>query len=386
MRQRAGAELRGAVLALAALLLGAVPALRAATAAELFRVTGVPVDAAAEDAVAAREQAIAEGEREGLRRLLRRLTLPADASRLPDVGGLALARFVRSFDIEDERVAPRRYVARLNVNYVPDAVRDLLGQSGVDFLAEPSPPILVVPAVREGGRLEPWREGGAWRQAWGELAQDPLMVQLVLPLGDLADMTSLDAAALEAGDEAAAAALGERYGAQEVVAVIAEPVGGAAPDAASADAPAAGPQLFRLTLQPLAGEIAGSPPLSFELRPEPTAEPWPAAAQAALGRLEDLWKQSRLVPAAHTEAVSFEVPLADLGTWVLIRRQLDTLPEVREVRVDSFARDRVEVTVAVAGGLERLRQSLKRRGFVLSAENDQWRLLPVGGPLDRRGY
>ena len=99
---------------------------RAQGTADLFQVSRIPVDASAADAVAAREQALVQGQVEGLRRLLRRLA-PADAyDRLPVVGPAEIERYVQNFEIAEEQVASNRYLAQLTVGYQPDAVRELL--------------------------------------------------------------------------------------------------------------------------------------------------------------------------------------------------------------------------------------------------------------------
>src|SRR3954464_10361340 len=82
--KRAGTYARREKLAMRLMLLGALllaatglaPPRPAAAAVDLVRVAGLPVAATAASAGAAREQAIASGEREVLRQLLRRLTLP----------------------------------------------------------------------------------------------------------------------------------------------------------------------------------------------------------------------------------------------------------------------------------------------------------------------
>ena len=56
-----------------------------AFASGVFDVAGVAVDVTADTAAQARERAIAEGERAAFRRLLERLTLRSDHSRLPEL-------------------------------------------------------------------------------------------------------------------------------------------------------------------------------------------------------------------------------------------------------------------------------------------------------------
>ena len=78
---------------------------RAQTAANVFQVSGIPVDATAADAVAAREEALLQGQIEGLRRLLRRLVPAAEPDRLPAVGAGQIQGYVATFEIAAARVS-----------------------------------------------------------------------------------------------------------------------------------------------------------------------------------------------------------------------------------------------------------------------------------------
>jgi hypothetical protein len=73
------------------------------------------------------------------------------------------------------------------------------------------------------------------------------------------------------------------------------------------------------------------------------------------------------------------VPLADLASWVQIKDALGTLTEVRNLRVESFARSGAVVTIAYAGGLDALAGAMQRVGLVLAEENGQWHLRQAGG-------
>lgn len=349
----------------------------AAAAADPYRVEGIAVDVSAANAVAAREQAIQQAQREGLRRLLQRLTAPEDAGRLPAVGPLRLPEYVRSFEIADERVAPTRYLATLNVAYQAPAVQRLLDERGIAYVAEPSRPILVVPAVRDGGRLVLWQEEGPWRQAWGSAVSAAPFLQLVLPLGDLDDISALSPEQAAARDAAAFGRLAQRYDAENAVLAVAQPT--QAPDA---DTPAA----IAVELEPVSGDELPSGRITLTSRPPAAGKDiWSETAAAAARRLEETWKSRRLLTGGATSTLSLVVPITDLAGWVHIRRQLDSLPEVRQVRIDSFARDRAELTLIYAGDVARLQDALGRRGLVLSSENEKWQLQRAVGRSGARG-
>jgi hypothetical protein len=79
--------------------------------------------------------------------------------------------------------------------------------------------------------------------------------------------------------------------------------------------------------------------------------------------------------------VQVAVPLADLASWVQVRRGLDQTGDVKAVRIDSFARDRAQLTMSFVGDLPRLQETLSHLGLALTSENGQWQLLPAGAPL-----
>ena len=143
--------------AVAAVLLGPVPT---AGAADIYRILGVPVDATAESAVAARERAIDAGQREGLVRLMRRLTSPTAHDRLPDVGALQIERYVNSFEIAEEKVGPTRYLA------TPDARRRSRPPSPTPASRSAPCPATTTPFIRmrtrHAQRTRPFGRAFAW--------------------------------------------------------------------------------------------------------------------------------------------------------------------------------------------------------------------------------
>ena len=346
----------------------------ASSAADLYTAAGVKVDVSAANAVAARTQAIQQAERDGLARLLSQLTAAEDAGRLPSVATLPMDSYVQSYEVASEKVAPTRYIATINVAYRPQAVQSLLQSAGVPFVNQQSEPILIVPAVARDGSLLLWADNADWRQAWGTAVADELVLRLVLPLGDIDDIASLPPAAAERGDESAFAQLAQRYQVSDVVLAIATPKqdSSGTGQPAATDAPPTG---LSVALQSFGSDALIARRVTFDVAPPADgSDIWSAAAHAAADRLRSAWKASRGIAVGPSSTISVTVPLAALATWVQIMHQLDTMPEVREVRIESFARDRAEVTLTYAGDVGRLRDAFGRRGLELSSESNQWQL------------
>lgn len=363
---------RGLIAAVAILLVdtaadGLAQDVRVQDPQGVFTVSGIPVDATAADAVAARREALRTGQQEGLDRLLRRLVPAEDQPRLPPARSLPIERYVQNFEIANEELSSTRYLAQLTVAYDPEAVRELARREALPMTELASQPLLVLPLYQgpEGTRL--WGDGNPWWQAWAEALDPERLVRLVLPLGDLEDIASLTPAQVEAGDEAAVLALAARYGAQDALVVPATPLDG--------DPPAVRLEARRIGTLELEGE-------PFTLTGQP-GQPLEDLLAEAVGRLQtsldEQWKSDHLLRYDQAGSMLVEIPITRLQDWVEIDRALQSLREVSQVRIVSFGRAEVQAELGYLGDPERLTETLATLGLALTQEGDSWRLQPMAG-------
>jgi Uncharacterized protein conserved in bacteria (DUF2066) len=343
--------------------------------ANLFQVSGIEVDATAADAVAAREQALLQGQIEGLRRLMRRLVPAEEHARLPSVGPTEIERYVQNFEIADEQVASNRYLAQLTVRYEPDAVRGLLQGAALSYAETTSEPIVVLPVYRSSGGAQLWPDNNPWWQAWAEHLDSERLLRLVLPLGDLQDMATVTADQAMTGDQSALAALGQRYGSDDVLVVIATPRGGATGPAGEA---ATGPPVLQLEMR-RAGVEQANPAETFQGDPGQSLDELMAEAVVGLqDTLDERWKNANLLRYDQGGLMVVDIPIAQLSDWVEISRGLEGLTEVADVEVATFARDNVRAEIRYIGDQVRFEQALGRIGLGLSRKGESWQLLPTG--------
>ena len=202
----------------------------------VFTVARVPIDAEAASAAEARELAIAAGQRAALEILLQRLTV--EGTTLPAPPDDFIAVMIAGFEIDGELVSNTRYRASLTVDFDPTEVRRLLRVSGIAYAETVSKPVLVVAVQRDPGGTRLWEDGNRWRQAWEERPPHGGLVPILLPLGDIIDLGTVDAARALAADAEALAALGQLYGTSEVAVAVAGLSGSAT--VAKPSAPAGG--------------------------------------------------------------------------------------------------------------------------------------------------
>jgi hypothetical protein len=351
----ASLERRLGVFFLVALLIGLGPAV--AWAADAFAMRGISVDVTAATAAAARDQALAEAERTGFRRLLERFTVPADHAKLPSADA---RQYVRDVAIEQERTSTVRYIATLTVRYNPSAVRKLLRESGLRH-AEPRPrPVAVVPIYRPvaGGAPVAWGEPSTWRSAWTGLAGGGL-VALVIAQPETNDPTRPPVP-----DAAALAAYAERTRITDIVLAT------AAPNAAGT--------AIEVTLA-----ATGAIGLPFDSRSFPMGEggadaALQTAAQEISQGLDTVYKQQNLLSFDRAADLVVLVPLGGFDDWLAVRDRLGRVPMIRRWDIISLARDEAALSLRVAADPEQVRASLAASGLSLDQVDGLWTLRLAG--------
>lgn len=336
----------------------------AALAADAFAVRGIEVDVTAQAVAAAKEQAIAEAEKIGFRRLLERLTMPADHGRLPQADAL---QYVRDVAIEHERSSAVRYIASLTVRYNPQAVKKLLQGAGVKY-AEPRPrPVVIVPVFRPigTGRALLWDDPNPWRAAW--LAQGSGgLVPLAVPTGDIADVQSVPVDKALAGDSEALAGLGARFRTPDVL-VMTAMVNGAA-------------NAVEVTATGMPGVMK-----PFDTRSYPIGEAGldavlrHAAAEAAQ-TLDSAYKQSNLLSFDRAASMAVMAPLKGLEDWLAVRERLGRVTLVRRWEIVSLSREEAALMLHTVGEPEQVKSTLAAAGLLLDWNEGFWVMRLKGVP------
>ena len=359
-----------------------------ARANSVFTVAHVPVDAEAASAAEARELAIAAGQRAALETLLRRLTVAGTA--LPAPAEEPFAAMVAGFAIDRELVSTTRYRALLTVDFDPAEVRRLLRESGIAYAETVSKPVLVVAVQRDPGGILLWGGGNRWRRAWEERPPHGGLVPILLPLGDVIDLGTVDAAQALASDAGALTALAAPYGTSEVAVAVAGLSGSAAvakPSALAAegadnDAPAAG-RALTLSLRRIAADESRAVQKTLIGRAgESERELLRRGTDRVVTLLEDDWKDTNLIRYDEQRALRATVPIAGLGEWVSIQQRVAALAMVASIEIDSLSLREGRVTLRYHGTEDQLRLALGQDDLELAPEADEWVLRPRAEPPD----
>ncbi len=353
--------------ALAAVLVVVALALTSGAAlAEAFTVRDIQVDVEADNAVLAREMAIEEAQRDGLRRLLQRLTVPEYFDQLPAADQQALTRLVTAYEVEEESTSATRYVGRLSVSYDEAAVQSLLQGTGVPIVLDTPPALLVVPALDEADGLAVFTGPEGWREAWSTEAGRNTLLDIRLPVGDLVDLRTLSAQALENEPDNALALAAERYGAEAAILLVARADDPASPTRVTVSE--RGNHAWRT-------DFAGD---SLAMDGDAAAV-WQAAVRRTQAALEREWKAANLVAMDRLARLPVAVSLSSLDEWADIRRRLDQIGAIRGIDVEAFSQQEAELVFNHIGNVGQLQRALEARGLNLSEGARTWRLQRTAG-------
>ena len=137
-----------------------------------IHVTGIEVDATGDTGVEAREKGWEEATRKAWERI-----------GGPQLGDGQLSGMVQAIVIEEERIGPRRYIARLGVIFDRTKATSYVGSAGSGAAGSRSAPMLVVPVLYSGGARQVFEVRGPWQAAWAKFQAAGSRVAYARPIG-----------------------------------------------------------------------------------------------------------------------------------------------------------------------------------------------------------
>jgi hypothetical protein len=340
-----------------------------ATAADnVYTVANYPVEASAENAVTAKERALAEGQQAALRSLFKRL---APVTAFPRVAKLSTARAADLIDglkVRSERNSSTDYIATLDFSFQAKAVRDLLRREGIPFVDDQAQTVTLIPIWRDagapGGGAEAWT--GVWRGLDLENSLTPINLQ---PLRKEIGVDAVDGMAI--ADPGAIRTFAGAYGTEYLLVAIAQ------------QDPASGNLLVTLSGRDAVGAfVLGR---TYRADGGDIAYARELAAVVALRTLEGRWKaiKARSGQAARGEGggggvgetdLLINVEFRGMQEWQDISRKLSGTPGVEELEVAGLSARGARVTLRYAQGAQQLAAELGRQGLSMRYSGTGWTL------------
>ncbi|HEX4191963.1 MAG TPA: DUF2066 domain-containing protein [Stellaceae bacterium] len=340
------------------------------TRAEIFTVS-VPVDATAASATAARDTARLDGERKAFAALLDRLTLAKDRGKLPAPSDTTLNQVIIGFEVAHERRSTVRYLADYTFRFRPDVVEQLLRDRGVPFAETASKPVVVLPVLETGGKPMLWNDPNPWRDAWANAKPPQGLVPMQVPIGEVEDVSAIDGAKADAGDDARLQAISANYDHADVLVTRATiHAGGTAVDVS--------------TTRFIPGSPGGEQSWVASYTANQGESQSDLLARAIAGtaaQVNDAWKQANMLDYSQAATLTVTVPADDLGGWLAVRQRLAATTAVQSSQLLSLDRHGAHVELHYVGSPDQLRVGLAQNNLNLSGSDPDWVLQQGGSSL-----
>ena len=207
--------------------------IRISSGGDALAVFDLKIDQTARDAVKAKEQAITEAKLQALNSLARRILDERDFKKFKAPNEQTINTLVRDFEIKDEKLSAKRYVATFTVRFNDNAIDYIRGKRGffnlfgdnedpIKKLNNREKTVLILPYYKNFyGDNELWEEPNPWRDAWQTLGGVRISskTSVLVPMGDIDDISFGSSQEIWDAMPEAIASLKEKYKADEIVIV-----------------------------------------------------------------------------------------------------------------------------------------------------------------------
>jgi hypothetical protein len=293
--------------------------------------------------------------------LLKRLTRPQDHARLPKISGTVALDYLRDFRVQNEQVSSTHYRGTVTFRFVQSSVRSLLQQNNISFTDRQSGPFVVISTMDSGAAVPLlWEENNLWRTVWAETAIGDTLVPVVVPIGDLQDLSTITPD-MSHQNMVAFDRLMQRYDATAVLWAEAKMI----PSANGAPAVMVNYEVLGGSSHGLRGQLQVTGNDGDGL-----AAVYSTAVQQTLAALEQKFKSATVIEAdenAEIARVTVVANVHSLQDWIQIERDVRRIPFVQDVMITAMTRTRLQFDVVHKGGQGAFEKAITAAGWHIQA-------------------
>lgn len=252
------------------------------------------------------------------------------------------------------------------------------------------PPLLIIPVLYRGENIVLWGEGNLWKNAWSHLSDRIAGTNLVIPLGDLTDMSTLDAAALARMDKGAILGVAQRYSTSAVALAEAtitpasgdvmqlniriRPVGNSpvAEQGFSLVSPSGEEALLLQGAEKSIARLMGGTTTAASPSYATPSSAMGDVITPALNPVPESAAPPGFYPPLQQTHIKLVAPIAKLADWVSIRKKLQSLSQVHHMNVVAITPNQADVVVQVDGTLDGFLRDARSSGLILTRFEGYW--------------
>src|SRR5581483_9971285 len=366
-------KIRWIVSALAMVVLLATAAISSRPAAadqNVYVAAGIPVDLTG-DIATLREKAMLQAQRDGLKKILASIASPEALQSLQLPDDETIPSWVQDFEIEEEKTSASRYIGKFTFRFMADPIRQFLTENNVSYAETESKAVLVLPVfTNETGDTELWGPTNPWFAAWASRPQQPGLVPIQTPVGDLPDQNAISATQALAGDKVRIQSLSDRYAAGDVI--VAE---------ASLQPPGAnGQRVLNLSIidygngggQSAKDQVTSDTGNIDQLLKD--------GVDRVASLVQNSWKQDNLVDPNQRSQVKVHVPFSSLQQWVEVKRHLAQVSLVKSVNLTNLSRTGADIELTYLGDEVQFVRALNQASLMITSSGEGLQTMTLAAP------
>jgi len=329
------------------------------------------VDVSGKDAADARAQAMVKGEADALANLLNKLTTPEQMQAIinsMDAG--KISSIVRGTEVLEEKISSNRYRARLMVTFDGDEISNLIGKgapgsvdaTGVDQATVGS--FLVIPGYEEDGVVMLWEDANPWIPVWRAAGLEVASGDIVVPYGDNADISAVEAKTLASANYATLAPMTIRYGVSDIVVLQAK----------FTHTPDMVLSVVKRRINRTQNEVNL---LTYRADPQETKELLLARAARDIAdtlqhkKTEEL-ETVKMVHGGERNDLMLLASITTLNSWTQVRAKLSKLPMIDRLELLAISPQQVDMIVHYRGTPDSLANAITAQNLRLVKNENYW--------------
>lgn len=329
---------------------------------DIYTVHDVKVDVKAESAVAAEQKAMAEARVKAFQMLVERLVPEDQRAGIDQADAEKIEQLVDGFEVNSQKNSKVRYMATMTFYFDGDAVQQYLGKRTASVVQTAKQPVVVVPVMIDQGGILLWGDQNPWLTAWSKRDKFSAVAPIVVPFGDLKDISIVDGRQVINGEISGLRELSRRYGGAGVIVAILRKDSGNPQSPMSYEAKLLGMDGgYRSLALPNASTTAGVSEKQFD-----------QAIDAIVAQIENQARNdSSIVHASANGPLMAIIPIENPSHWMQVQQALNTCSEIQHVKVKGLSRKQATVELNFRGTTASLESALNARGLQLEQFNGQ---------------
>jgi hypothetical protein len=272
---------------------------------------------------------------------------------------------IRGYQLIQDKLEGNRYLAKYKVSVSDDLVSRLV-TTDTSKTNETTNPILILPVLNENSELLLWEADNFWRGIVNGVALELGENLLIMPYGDPSDVNTVSSATALSSRYEDLQKMAQRYGAREVVVALAEIKRDQTPKGVA------------VTLRRLGPDGLDKRKISFyevTNAEAPADSALPDAARAMANELKDIARyyegeEERRI--ANATKLKLQTQFRRLNDWVKLKAQLEQLPQVLRMDVDSIDIASAQATLYVNATPDAMRQIMEANGLAVNDTGGSW--------------